>query len=439
MSLFSILNYTKHLFSEKHLCNAPFSSIYISGDGSITPCCFNRSYIYGNIYDSPLHEILKNSKFSEFKDLIKTHKFPVGCDICKKHVQEKNKSNSGIATYENFPIQKNHLSVIEFELSYKCNLRCTMCRLNEAHLFVNDVRTNNIKFTIKEQIAQVVKNIKLMRFHGGEPFFIEEYYSIWEQTININPNCNFFVQTNGTIYNQRIESIIKKGNFNFNMSLDSVDKDIYESIRMGAHFENSFQNLFKFKQIAEFKGKTMSISVCPMRINYKNIPALLEFCNKNNLFIFFNTVFSPWNMAIWSMSQNELTEIFNYYKSFKFSANSKVKIINTQRWKSFLNQVSNWIENAKRRPHLSENEIGNAKNQIYCLIKNKTDNFLIQQNIIINFNQLKIKVTNSLDEILKFVPVKTLIEKINNADAKTIYIKVIDKDENSIKENIIIP
>jgi len=144
-------------------------------------------------------------------------------------------------------------------------------------------------------------------------------------------------------------------------------------------------------------------------------------------------------MAIWSMSQNELTEIFNYYKSFKFSANSKVKIINTQRWKSFLNQVSNWIENAKRRPHLSENEIGNAKNQIYCLIKNKTDNFLIQQNIIINFNQLKIKVTNSLDEILKFVPVKTLIEKINNADAKTIYIKVIDKDENSIKENIIIP
>jgi len=139
------------------------------------------------------------------------------------------------------------------------------------------------------------------------------------------------------------------------------------------------------------------------------------------------------------MSQNELTEIFNYYKSFKFSANSKVKIINTQRWKSFLNQVSNWIENAKRRPHLSENEIGNAKNQIYCLIKNKTDNFLIQQNIIINFNQLKIKVTNSLDEILKFVPVKTLIEKINNADAKTIYIKVIDKDENSIKENIIIP
>ena len=62
-----------------------------------------------------------------------------------------------------------------------------------------------------------------------------------------------------------------------------------------------------------------------------------------------------------------------------------------------------------------------------------------QQNIIINFNQLKIKVTNSLDEILKFVPVKTLIEKINNADAKTIYIKVIDKDENAINENIIIP
>lgn len=438
MSLFSILNFTKHLFSKKHLCNAPFSSIYISGDGTITPCCFNRDYIYGNIYDTPLHEILNNSKFIEFKNIINKRKFPEGCEICKKHVLENNKSNSGIATYENFPLQKNKLSVIEFELSYKCNLRCTMCRLNEDNLFVNKVRTNNIKYTIEEQIAQVIKDIKLMRFYGGEPFFIEQYYSIWEQTMNKNPNCNFFVQTNGTIYNQRIESIIKKGNFNFNMSLDSVDKDIYESIRAGAHFENSLQNLFKFKQIAEDKGKTMSISVCPMRINSRNIPDILEFCNKNNLFIFFNTVFSPWNMAIWSTSHNELNNLYNYYKSFDFNIKSKVTIINKQRWKSFLNQVNNWIENAKNRPQLSDNKIENSKVEIYNLLINKTDNYIKTNNITTDYNQLKIKVNNSLDEILKFVSVNDILKKINSADSETLYNKIFIKDETYIMENNIL-
>ncbi len=439
MSIYSIAELLKNLFSKKYLCKAPFSSIYISGDGSVTPCCFNRTDIFGNIYETPLKEILENSKITEFKNSIENKKFPVGCKICKKHLEENNKSNSGIATYEHFPVQKKFLSVIEFELSYKCNLRCPMCSLNDDNLFVNKVKTENKKFSISEQIAGYINKVKLMRFYGGEPFAIEEYYSIWEQVISNNPKCKFLVQTNGTILNSRIENIITKGRFNFNISLDSINKSTYETIRKGANFEKTMQNLVKFKQLADLKHQTTSISVCPMRINWKEMPHILKFCNKNNLFIFFNSVFSPWNMAIWSMSSTELLEINNYYKAFRFLTNSKVSIVNNHRWKSFINQVHGWYELAKNRPQLSNIEIENAKLQIYSLIKNKTEAFVNQKNIQIDYKQLQIKIYNSLNEILNFVSLSTLIEKINYADAETIYKKVIEKDEKAIKENIIVP
>lgn len=439
MSIYSIAESFKNLFSKKYLCKAPFTNIYISGDGSVTPCCFNRTDIFGNIYETPLKKILTSSKIIEFRNSIKNKSFPGGCEICKKHVEQNNKSNSGITTYEKYKVQKNTLSVIEFELSYKCNLRCPMCRLNEDNLFVNEQRLENKKFLISEQIAPYIKNLKLMRFYGGEPFAIDDYYSIWEQVIKSNSKCKFLIQTNGTIFNSRIENIINKGHFSFNMSLDSLNKSTYETIRKGAIFEKSMQNLTKFQQIAKLNNQTTSISVCPMRINSFDIPNILEFCNKNNLFIFFNTVFSPWDMAIWSLPQNELIKIYKYYRTFKFSGSSKVKIINSQRWKSFLNQISNWIEKAKTRPILSSVEIENAKQQIYLLIISKTKNYISTRNIQIDYLQQQTKIYNALNEILNFVPVSTLVEKINLAEAEILFNKVIEKNEYEIKENIIIP
>ena len=433
---YSSLSNINNIFSKKYLCKAPFVSIYISSDGSITPCCFNRTDILGNIYETPLKEILNNSKTNELKKSIKQGIFPKGCEVCKNHSENGNKANSGIITYDKFPVQENYLSVIEYELSYKCNLSCPMCKLNEDHLFVKRNNTENNKFDIIKQITPYLEKVKMMRFYGGEPFYIEEYYSIWQKVIEINPNCGFIVQTNGTILNQRVKEITSKGKFNFNMSVDSLNKQTYESIRIGANFEKSISNLFVLKKIAEKNRQTMSISVCPMRINWKDIPQILKFCNENKLYIFFNTVFAPWEQALWSLSANELSEIYEYLNSFNFSFFSKIKTINKLRWNSLLHQIHKWSIDAKKRPLFSIQEKESFKIKIINALTNKLCMHKPENEYKLSKTSFKQTVSDLLDELFIFISPSKILDEIENSDINAIYQVICTKLNNKILENI---
>ena len=427
--MYSILSHFKPVFSKKVLCKAPFVNIYISGDGSVTPCCFNRINIFGNIYETPLNEILNNSTVNIIRESIIKGIFPSGCEICKNLVKNGNKANSGISTYENLPISKGKLSIIEFELSYKCNLHCIMCKLNEDKLFVNPEKTKNKKFDLIKQITPFISNVKLMRFYGGEPFFIEEYYSIWQKVIEINSKCKFIVQTNGTILNQRVKDITAKGIFNFNMSLDSLKKTTYESIRIGANFDNTISNLFKFREISDNNNQMMIISVCPIRTNWKEMPQILEFCNKNKFYIFFNTVVNPWHLSLWSLSTDEIFEIINYYSEYNFKSNSINSFINNKKWKSFLNLISYWYRLSKQRPKLSGSELLIAKNQLIKLLK-----FKLEETSEIELIQ---KIENILPVIINYIPISSLIEKIKKTDSNILYNEFLKKESEEILENLI--
>jgi len=428
----------KKIFLKNYLCKAPFSSIYISGDGNVTPCCFNRKQSFGNIYQQDIDEILNSNALHKFRETILKKEFPIGCEICKNHLQNKNYQNSGISSYSNFPIQKNKLSVIELELSYKCNLCCNMCRLNEENLFIDNKKPRSEKFNILQQLSKVADNLKLIRYYGGEPFFIDEYYKIWEYMINKNVKCEHFVQTNGTIFNKKSSEIINKGKFYFNVSLDTLNEENYNTIRKGANINSTLKNLFVFKSISEKNNKNFSISVCPMRINMYDLPDIINFCNKNNIYIFFNTVISPWDKAIWSLENKEITKLFNYYLSVKIKIINKVTFINNLRWKSFLNQIKEWEIKSLSRPCLNKQEFENAKQKIHETILTKTGNYIASTKTPIELNKLKTKIYSCLDEILLYVETDKIIEKIINSDDETLYQKVIVEDEINIKENNII-
>ena len=435
--IYSILEYLKYIFRKKYICKAPYNSIYISGNGSVTTCCFNRTDVLGNIYETPLKDILNNSKTKELKDTIKQGIYPKGCEICKKHVENKNKANSGIITYEKFPVQKGFLSIIELELSYKCNLRCLMCRLNEDNLFVNPAKTVNKKFNILKQITPYLEKVKLMRFYGGEPFFIDEYYSIWDTVINNNPDCRFIVQTNSTIFNNRIKDLILKGRFNFSISIDSLNKYTYESIRKGADFDKTMINLHKFHSISKKNKETITISVCPMRINWKEMPQLVEFCNKNKIFIFFNSVFSPWKMALWNLSKTELAEIYNILSVYKFHSFSSVSFINKVRWESFLNQLYQWNLEAQKRPSLTNQEKENWKTQIFNALTNKFSKYKPEKYTFLLETEFKQKVFDLLNELLNYIHPSKILKKIEDSDAIEIYNTIRLKLNDTILEKLL--
>jgi len=180
----------------------------------------------------------------------------------------------------------------------------------------------------------------------------------------------------------------------------------------------------------------MSISVCPMRINWKDIPQILKFCNENKLYIFFNTVFAPWEQALWSLSANELSEIYEYLNSFNFSFFSKIKTINKLRWNSLLHQIHKWSIDAKKRPLFSIQEKESFKIKIINALTNKLCMHKPENEYKLSKTSFKQTVSDLLDELFIFISPSKILDEIENSDINAIYQVICTKLNNKILENI---
>jgi hypothetical protein len=74
----------------------------------------------------------------------------------------------------------------------------------------------------------------------------------------------------------------------------------------------------------------ITFAVCPMPINYKDIPGIIDYCNENSFFVCFNTVTGP------------LENINNNFKDLTFREKDIefLKEVNSY-YNSYLEQIKN--------------------------------------------------------------------------------------------------
>lgn len=124
-----------------------------------------------------------------------------------------------------------------FELTYKCNLRCSMCQflpLIEDYNSLPDSKNELTTEEIKGIINQLPK-YSLITFTGGEVFLRKDFFDILEYACRRN-KCHII--TNGTLITEDIakrlidegcEDIFKKGLVLIAVSLEGVD-DVHDKI-----------------------------------------------------------------------------------------------------------------------------------------------------------------------------------------------------------------
>jgi radical SAM protein with 4Fe4S-binding SPASM domain len=64
------------MFTKKPICNAPFANLYIDGNGNVTPCCFNRDDVFGNIYHHSIEEIWNSVNAIKLRKSLSKKEFP---------------------------------------------------------------------------------------------------------------------------------------------------------------------------------------------------------------------------------------------------------------------------------------------------------------------------------------------------------------------------
>ncbi|MCX7862326.1 MAG: radical SAM protein [Bacteroidales bacterium] len=396
------------MFANKPLCNAPFANIYIDGKGNVTPCCFNRDDILGNIFTNDLSQIWNSTTAIKIRELLANHKFPLGCIICEVNLKSNNYYNSGIFTYSTLNYKKTQIQSIDFELSYWCNLSCVMCYLHNKTYELSEIQEQQIL----EKLSPYLKSIRKTRFFGGEPLLIPIYRKIWQQIVEVNSSCNILVQTNGTIIDREIESLAKKGNFIFNISIDSLHIENSSKIRRGSNIEQILNNLKKFKELSK---KDITLTITPMTLNWKEIPAIVKFANKNKLQIIFNKLIQPQNLSLDSLTTDELNAISRLYKKNIFIPYTIIQLINYIKFKNFINHIEFLKKERLKHPQYSPQELIRYSLVIYQQLAEKIPT--LQQ-------YEKTLILNKIQSLLKTKDIEFLLTFINNTPPEILENKV---------------
>jgi MoaA/NifB/PqqE/SkfB family radical SAM enzyme len=220
-----------------------------------------------------------------------------------------------------------------------------------------------------------IPHLKELICIGGEPFLINYYYDIWEEIIRVNPSCRISVVTNGTILNDKIKELLDRGNFNINLSFESIVKETYEKIRVNANFDTVISNMNYFGQILKSQGKTLQIPACALKDNCKEIPDLVRFCNEKSYHLSILTTHRDIDDAAWSLSSYQLKELKDYYLMQTFTAHDWNSNDNVANFKNFITTIDRWILDAERKENfqnifdLKTDNVSNLKNKLFSNIE----------------------------------------------------------------------
>ncbi|HOM36663.1 MAG TPA: radical SAM protein [Bacteroidales bacterium] len=339
-------NISRNSDDRNFFCKAPFGALRFHRNGSVQVCCHHIDYYF--LKNRSLKSIWFGKEMQTLRKQMLSYKIPDSCNFCSNPFLQEDFGNVAALSFDYLELNKNGYPVLmDFSLSNTCNLACVMCdaslssriqkerNYEPEEKFVYD--TNFLK-----QLDEFIPFLKYAVFTGGEPFLINIYYSIWERMIQLNPEININVTTNGTIFNQKVVDILNSGRFNITVSIDSFVPETYSQIRKGAVLAETFKNIEQFERICKQRGTQFSITICPMRINAKEIPEIIQTCNEKQWIFNYNIVLKPWNLALWSLPFSELNDIIKFYENSKFENNNEVAQQNIKKFNNLLNLLKIW-------------------------------------------------------------------------------------------------
>jgi MoaA/NifB/PqqE/SkfB family radical SAM enzyme len=319
------------LDSNKHLpiCLAPSKSLRFLPDGNITVCCHNNSWSLGVFPQTSIIEAWNSVARAVIKKKISNADLSLGCYECLPSFINRNFDSANPKLYENYEVNNKFPAILDFKIATECNLECIMC----SEYSSSSIRKKCLPKTSREfeygdefveQVAEIIPFLKETRFSGGEPFLNNIYFTLWDLIVSRNPECKISIQTNGTILNQKIKTLLESGNFHINVSVDSANPNVYSLIRRNGDYNKLQENLKYFTNYCQKKGNRLGITCCSMRDNVFELPGVFKLANTLNAKLWYSDVHFPLVNALWLMNSEDLNESVAFLENQSFENCSPV-------------------------------------------------------------------------------------------------------------------
>ena len=175
---------------------------------------------------------------------------------------------------DNFGRDINYLRI---SLTDNCNLRCIYCTPEK----LSQKKEEKLLF---EDIAKIIKvakeiGIKKIRLTGGEPLLRKDLFQIINE-IKKSGIDEIYITTNGILLEEKIKNLKEAGLIGVNISLDTLDEDIFNKITRGGEIKKVINGIKKSLSLG-LKVKINSVII--KEINEDSIYQLADLTKKYNL------------------------------------------------------------------------------------------------------------------------------------------------------------
>lgn len=260
-------------------CSAFSNHFCLDITGSYRPCCrFDNN-------KTPIKYSNEKEYFAILEDLHKKSKKEKidGCHRCYK--EEENGKKSYRQRLNDFLSgEVNHgVEFLEIGGTTECNMKCRMCDSKYSSLWYNEINKNSelLDFKIltkpsKKNIIDVfskinVKNLKMLKWVGGEPFLSKEflYFLNYLNEQKILQNINVFISSNASFYPEHFINLLKQTKkTEITFSIDGTEK-LAKYIRYPIEWDDVKRTIDTYKNRNNFIH-TVTTTVQAYNLNHIN-------------------------------------------------------------------------------------------------------------------------------------------------------------------------
>jgi MoaA/NifB/PqqE/SkfB family radical SAM enzyme len=295
-----------------------------------------------------IHDIWFGEPFHRLKKQIQQGNLHTFCNTCEHNI--RNGRSPLARVYDTGEPVGDYPQSLELELSNSCNLECVMCQGKLS----SSIRKNRERkpplpmiYTdaFVDQMEEFIPHLRRVRFSGGEPTRHKIMYQIFERIEKLKPTLPVTITTNATTFGPSITRWFDRIHLSVGVSLDSLTPEIYEAIRLNAKFDKVMEHTLRYVELTRDRGRPMTIQMNPMRMNWHETPAFVRFCNQHHLWLSFNTVQYPRDLALWTLPRPELEQIYHTLRGERFenSGRSPCYDENVQAYRDFVEgQIRSW-------------------------------------------------------------------------------------------------
>jgi radical SAM protein with 4Fe4S-binding SPASM domain len=280
-------------------CPAAFNQLYLHSSGKVYPCSFLQNdprFELGSLSSKTLDDIWVSDELKRFREIqVKQDESSRCSSNQKKYLCDK------LNTRSYFNNDDLKLKRIDIMLDSFCNLICIMC----TNIYDE---TGGFKLPFFwENNDLLISSLKEIELVGGEPLISPYFFKLVDKVLMTKNDCEWKVTTNANYpITARLKETLDKLNFStFAISLDSLSKNTFETIRKNSSHELVMSNIDKFSTFIP----NLSINMVVQQLNHSELFEMYQWSKDKGLKFYPILLTHPETHSLLNLPEIELLKI----------------------------------------------------------------------------------------------------------------------------------